>query len=77
MLELRRLRVEIGKVRDERMKLIGALDGRIDSKEKRQVAEQRIAELLTQEGKLRDSANYLQGVMDTLDYYDRCWGQNA
>jgi len=67
---------DIMKLRDERMKLIGALDGRIDDEEKRKWAEARVTELLGEEQKSRDSMQYMRGKMDTLVHFNKSWGFN-
>ena len=66
----------IMKLRDERMKLIGALDGRIDDEEKRKAAEARVTKLLNEEQTYRDSMHYMRGKIDTLKHFDKSWGFN-
>jgi len=60
--------------RDERMTLVGALDGRIDNKQKREYAEGRIKELLAQEYRITDEINQRRGQISAWEYVGRAWG---
>ena len=64
---------EIMVSRDERNKLVGALDGRIDSEEKRIEAERRIKESLNKERVLEGKMNQYTGMVSALSYIKRCY----
>uniref|UniRef100_A0A6M3L9A0 Uncharacterized protein n=1 Tax=viral metagenome TaxID=1070528 RepID=A0A6M3L9A0_9ZZZZ len=61
-------------VRDERMKIMGALDGRITDEKQREFAENKMKELLAKEHRITDETNQRTGQAAAWEYIERAWG---